>query len=124
MYRGFERREYAPQEYIVLNGERIGGRWVCGDLLQDNIIVPHGQQICVVFGVIDDYMDAHDVLPETVCAYTGINDRDGNPVYEGDIVGMPDQVVRYVNCGYEVGPGKPLWIWAPDCSVIGNIFEE
>lgn len=43
-----------------------------------------------------EYMDCgwHEVNPDTICRYTGLNDKQGNPIFEGNII-----TTRYVDDG-------------------------
>lgn len=130
LFRGFKRynpKSDGPQEprsRIVLDDEIIDGWWVYGSLLNGYVIVPDHQWIGVTNNKISNEFDAYRVISDTVCRYTGIDDRNGRPIFENDRLGIPKHVVRYVNGGYEIGAGQPLWIAAPYGEVIGNIFEE
>lgn len=53
--------------------------------------------------VIHTDNSTHEVDPETVGQYTGVEDSSGNPVYEGDIIAMdgnPWGIVMYNDDGY------------------------
>lgn len=82
---------------------------------------------------------ANEVDPETVCQYTGVRDRYGNEVFEGDIVSAPftgyagkteerKGVVEFVNGAFSVNwydseeYVKNFVGYVNDIEVVGNIF--
>ena len=84
-----------------------GGRWVFGDLLQfqSNTAIHSYLNGCRVSG---------DVNPRTVCQYTGLTDRNGVKVFEGDILKFTDEFNSYEWIG-RVEFGNPnagyTWGW-------------
>lgn len=70
-------------------GRSFGSTWVCGSLLthegfdEDEFCIrDHIRHIQAV------------VIPETVSQFTGITDRNGKKVFEGDIIELPDRYVE------------------------------
>lgn len=55
------------------------GKWVYGDLnhLQDSVIIHWYNNGCRV---------ADEVDPSTVCQYTGLTDKNGKKIFEGDVL--------------------------------------
>ena len=138
LFRGFHPCD--GPETIVVDGEKIKGEWVEGWYcmsvfgrwpLKDTIIPDQEAR--------DGCIEHIEVLPSSVGQYTGLTDKNGKRIFEGDIISWPDwrndqrkAPVRYddewkrfcvwLNGAESMGVNKHLSTGGIE--VIGTVFDE
>lgn len=122
---------------ILFRGKRIdNGNWVEGCLIKRK----YYGDVRYYIGFIEvTLLTKVEVIPETVCQYIGITDKNSKKIFENDVVktkyGRLCQVVwvssPYYQCwdmiGLESKHQAPDWrdIWYKDnLEVVGNIYDN
>ena len=111
------------ERIIKFKAKRLDGKgWAIGDLLHS---YENGAIIVPIEGG-----GAFSVDPSTVCQFTGLKDKNGTPIFEGDMVKYKDNNaerigdINWDSKAFCFGQGLLVHYSSENMVVIGNKFDK
>lgn len=122
---------------ILFRGKRVdNGEWVDGDLIHRQI---WGRALAII-RISDDgfeHYEEYEVIPESVGQFTGLTDKNGNKIFEGNIVKVTTGIEGYKSTYHSAiqevkyNAESGIAVFLPfdnsdmvEVEVIGNIYDN
>ncbi len=127
LFRGQTRRFGERIKNIA--GDPMPSNWVYGGVFHQN---DRGGSFSIIYSY--DPIEKHPVYADTVGQYTGVNDRNGTKIFEGDIVEIArteergiikwdEDTARFIISSNSISADFDNY-WGKELEVIGNIYDN
>lgn len=123
LFRG-QTRKYG-EKVRMSDSRKLPGHWVYGGVLQG--VGSHS----IIYGSENvnnpgENIDKWSVHTDTLGQFTGLTDKNGKKIFEGDIVKVDEKhyEVKFVLGQFFIGISMPIAYKRFDCEIIGNIHDN
>ena len=123
LFRG-QTRKYG-EKVRMSDSRKLPGHWVYGGVLQG--VGSHS----IIYGSENvnnpgENFDKWCVHTDTLGQFTGLTDKNGKKIFEGDIVKVDEKhyEVKFVLGQFFIGINMPIAYKRFDCEIIGNIHDN